>query len=199
MTLPSTKLARDAATLAVLIGILSAGRSSLADHYQVPSGSMQPTVAIGDRILVSKLEYGLRVPFTTCHLWYFDPPQRGDVVVLESPETGETLLKRVGAVPGDVVAVRDGRLWLHGAAVPIAEHGDTVAERLGEGDHRIGLWHGGGPDFGPLPIPEDHFLVLGDNRGASRDSRVFGLVHRDAMLGKAAAVYYRDGLTWRAL
>jgi signal peptidase I len=194
-----TKVVRDAVRLAVLIVGLSAARSSLADHYRVPSGSMQPTVDIGDRIVVSKMEYGLRLPFSTFYFWYFDPPERGDVVVLESPETAETLLKRVGAVPGDVVAVREGRLFLRGAAVPVAPAGDTPAERLGETRHRIGLWHGGGPDFGPTPIPENHFLVLGDNRGASRDSRVFGLVHRDAILGRAEGVYYRDGFTWRAL
>jgi len=79
------------------------GRATLADQYHVPSGSMEPTVQVGDRVLVSKIAYGLRVPLTERYLARFAPPACGDVVVLVSPESGEVLLKRVAAVAGDRV------------------------------------------------------------------------------------------------
>ena len=93
--------------VALIAGSLAA-RSSLADHYHVPSGSMIPTVEIGDRIMVNKLAYGLRLPLTGAYLYEGADPQRGEVVVLRSPEDGTTvLLKRIAGVPGDVVTLRD--------------------------------------------------------------------------------------------
>ena len=175
-------------------------RSSLADHYQVPTGSMMPTVEIGDRIAVNKAAYGLRVPFTNTYFTEFSAPARGDVVVLESPrEEGLVLLKRVVATPGDVVQVRAGRIWLDGEPAPLDEHSGALVEQLGSSLHEIRLDQGGGQDFGPVLIPENSFLVMGDNRGQSLDGRLFGLVDRQAILGRAAGVYWRHGLVWRDL
>src|SRR5690242_7676686 len=98
--------------LALMAGLLMA-RSSLADHYYVPSESMLPTLAVGDRLVVNKLAYDLRLPFSSVSLWSRGGPARGDVAVLSSPEDGRTLVKRVVAVPGDRIAVRDGRLSLN--------------------------------------------------------------------------------------
>jgi signal peptidase I len=180
------RFARDAAFFIALIGGSFAARSSLADHYYVPSGSMKPTVEIGDRIVVNKLAYGLRVPFTDTLALRGSTPSRGDVVVLESPVDGITLLKRVVALPGDLVEVRGGRVVIRGVVQPES--------------HALGLERGGGPDFGPTVVPADRFLVLGDNRGDSMDGRFFGLVKRETILGKAAAVYVRDGkVGWHKL
>ena len=174
---------------AVLVVVIA--RSSLADHYEVPSGSMLPTVRIGDHVLVSKLAYGIRAPFIG-FVDQFGGPNRGDVVVLESPENGIVLLKRVIAVPGDTVAVLDGRLRLNGRDVAVViDHGE-LRELLGEA-HPISLAVGGGPNFGPMTIPAGKYLVLGDNRGDSRDGRYFGLVDRRAIFGRAFRVYWRDG------
>ena len=95
--------AREAIKLILVVAVALTGRATLADQYTVPSGSMEPTVRVGDRVLVSKIAYGLRVPLTEHYLARFAPPARGDVVVLVSPEDGRVLLKRVAAVPGDRV------------------------------------------------------------------------------------------------
>lgn len=164
-------------------------RASLADHYRVPSGSMEPTVHVGDRIVVSKAAYGLRLPLTDKYLVRFAAPARGDVVVIEPPDDeskhaadadvlGSVLLKRVVAVEGDLVEVRDGRVHIDGREVPEA---------------RISLDAGGGPDLAPLRVPAGKVLLLGDNRGNSRDGRTFGFVDRERVLGRAVSVIARDG------
>jgi signal peptidase I len=185
--------------LIVTLAVLSA-RSSLADHYYVPSGSMLPTVEIGDRIFVDKAAFGIRLPFTPFYVAHFSGPSRGDVVILNSPADGVVLLKRVVAVPGDEVLVRGGRLMINGQAIPIESDGDVLLEGLGKQPHPLKITAGGGRDFGPERVPEDHFLVMGDNRGDSFDGRYFGWVGRSAILGKAEAVYLRSGnICWRAL
>jgi signal peptidase I len=164
-------------------------RASLADHYRVPSGSMEPTVHVGDRIVVSKAAYGLRIPMTDTYLVHFAAPARGDVVVLEPPDDeaksatdadviGSVLLKRVVAVEGDLVEVKDGHVHIDGREVPEA---------------RITLDAGGGPDLGPVRVPRGKVLLLGDNRGNSRDGRTFGFVDRERVLGRAVSVVARDG------
>jgi signal peptidase I len=191
---------RDLLTLAGFALALLAARSSLADHYYVPTGSMMPTVFGGDRVVVNKLAYGIRVPFSDITATRFSGPERGDVVVLRSPEDGITLLKRVVALPGDEVAVLNGRLTINGVAVPVDDVGAEEIERLGAAVHPVRLTRGGGEDFGPTRVGPDRYLVLGDNRGESHDGRAFGLVERGAIMGRALSVWMRDGhLCWRKL
>ena len=139
-------------------------RASLADHYRVPSGSMEPNVHVGDHIVVSKAAYGLRLPLTETYLLHYAEPARGDVVVIE-PE-------------GDLVEVRDGHVRIDGHAA---------------NEHTLSLDYGGGPDLGPVRVPKGTVLLLGDNRGNSRDGRTFGFVGREQVLGRAFAVVARDG------
>ncbi len=194
------KQIKELASLAALVLGLLAARASLADHYHVPSGSMQPGIEIGDRILVDKRAYGLRVPLTHLYLVRTAQPSAGQVVVLDSPETGEVLLKRVVAGPGQQITVRDGRLWLDGRAVETWAGADGILEQLNGVVHPVRLTAGGGPAFGPVRVPADHVLVMGDNRGNSHDGRMFGFVHVDAVLGRALGVFLSDdGLTWRSL
>ena len=157
--------------------VMLTARASFADHYRVPTGSMEPTVHVDDHVLVEKAAYGLRVPLTTTWLLRYGGPRRGDVVIVD---TGEpvVLLKRVAAIGGDVVAVRGGRVFLNGAPAE---------------DPNAGLEAGGGPDFGPERVPEGAVFVLGDNRGDSRDGRFFGFVAESRVLGRARAVVARDG------
>jgi signal peptidase I len=208
-------LRRDGLFVLVLAATLFAARASLADHYVVPSGSMEPTVAVGDHVCVNKLAYGLRVPESEVYVLPASGPARGDVVVLDSPTDGEVLLKRVAAVPGDRVAVTDGRVTidridgvavppvpagLTPAASPDERGGDALLEQLGRHVHRVSLDFGGGPDLPRTVIPAGRYLVLGDNRGNSRDGRYFGLVARGAILGRAEAVCIHDGKpVWHGL
>lgn len=164
-------------------------RASLADHYKVPSGSMEPNVHVGDHIVVAKAAYGLRLPLTDTYVLHFAKPARGDVVVIEPPDAesrhatedgviGAVLLKRVVAVEGDLVEVRDGHVKIDGRPAPEAT---------------LSLDAGGGPDLGPVRVPAGKVLLLGDNRGNSRDGRTFGFVDREHVLGRAFAVVARDG------
>ncbi len=186
-----------------MVGIVMvslAARSSLADHYHVPSGSMRPSVEVGDRLVVNKLAFGLRVPWTSLYLWETEGPARGDVVVLTSPEEGIVLLKRVVAVPGDRVEVRGGRLSLNGAPVPIDDDGHPWLERLETRVHPVRITRRGGPAFGPRLLGPREYLVMGDNRGESRDGRIFGPVDRSLLLGRALGIYRRDGsFTWQGV
>lgn len=193
------KLLREAAIfIAVAIASLSA-RSSLADHYRIPTGSMEPTVHVGDRVVVLKAAYDLRLPFSDVVLAAFDPPERGDVVVLDSPEQDMLLLKRVVAIAGDRVAIREGEVWIDDERYAIAMAGGEVIEFLGE-RHELSMDRGGGPDLAETIVPAGHYLVLGDHRGDSRDGRSFGMIPRSAIRGRAVAVYFSEGaLQWRGL
>lgn len=193
-------LRRDLVTVAIALTIVVSARSSLADHYFVPSGSMLPTVEPDDHVLVDKLAYGLRLPLFDGYAVHFSPPARGDVVVLLSPDEGNVLLKRVVGVPGDRVTVTDGTVVIDGQAMPVVERGGASIEELGAIDHAVTFADGGGPDFGPVRIPEGRYLVLGDNRGNSRDGRYFGLVARDAIMGRVQGIILRHGApTWLGL
>ena len=190
--------------LLVFALVLVFARASLADHYVVPSGSMEPTVHVGDRIFVNKAAFGWRVPLTGVWLGHPRMPARGSVIVLDPPEPGPgpVLLKRVVALPGDVVKVRGGRLQINGESVPVetvvSEPG-TLVEHLGP-PHHIQLGFGGGPDWGPEVVPEGKLLVLGDNRGNSRDGRYFGFIDVTLVRGRAVGIYARSGRpTWRDL
>ena len=192
--------ARFVLPLAAFAMILLSARSSVADHYRVPTGSMRPTVQVGDRLFVNKAAYGLRLPFTSAYVTEFDGPTNGDVVVALSPEDGGLLVKRVVAVPGDHVAVRGGLLWLNGAPVRVERSTEGLLEHLGSRPHRIRLDAGPGPAYGPLRIPARRYLLMGDNRGDSHDGRLFGLVKRSAIRGQVLGVYFRGGgFTWKAL
>lgn len=190
------RLLRDALSLVAFLAVALTARASLADHYVVPTGSMIPTVLEGDRVFVSKAAYGLRVPMSRSWLFRWSEVRRGDVVVLESPVEEIILLKRVVALPGDTVEVRAGKVILNGRAVASTEDQETLDGRV----HPLNLRSGGGPDFGPKKVPAGQVLVMGDNRGNSRDGRMFGFVDEASVLGRAVAVYSRDGsLVWDKL
>lgn len=192
----SRRWLRDGLSLVAFLGIALTARASLADHYVVPTGSMIPTVLEGDRVVVSKAAYGLRLPLSNAWVVRWSEPSRGDVVVLESPSDDIILLKRVVALPGDTVEVRDGHLILNGRKVKSNDKEELLDGKV----HALSMANGGGPDFGPSKVPVGKVLVMGDNRGNSRDGRMFGFVDEAKVLGKAVAVYSRDGsLVWDEL
>ena len=192
-------LRAEAMPLLAIVLLMTVARSSFANHYVVPTGSMEPTLMPGDRVAVNMMAYGLRLPFTDIALTTGTDPQPGDVVVFDSPRDGTRLIKRIVAVAGDRVELRDGCLaingrWLHAGTAPVVEtFGNTHAV--------LNLADGGGADIAALTIPAGQALVLGDHRGSSADGRYFGLVPLQAFYGKAVAVYYRrgEGPVWNRL
>jgi signal peptidase I len=188
--------------LVIFLVLMGLFRASVADWYEVPSGSMKPTIVEGDRIVVDKRAYDLRVPFTHIHLITWGNPHRGDIIVFDSKAAHERLVKRVVGVPGDVVWLHDNRLFINGIeatyrpadqAVPagIWQHGKplVVTEKIDGVSHEIAL-HSPYADFGPVKVPAGHYFVLGDNRDNSADSRYIGFVPRREILGRARGVAF---------
>lgn len=193
------RVRRDVAPMLLLLTLMLLARTSFANHYVVPSGSMQPTLEPGDRVVVDMTAYGLRLPFTDITLVARGTPRAGDVAVFKSPLDGTRLIKRVVAVGGDEVSLRNGLLAVGG--VQLAERFMPAVERFDDRLARLDLGDGGGPDIAWLRVPPGKLLVLGDHRGDSADGRVFGLVDADAVYARALGVYYRrgEGLVWKPL
>ena len=182
--------------LLIVAGIMAV-RSSFADHYYVPSGSMEYTLQAGDRVVVSKMAYGLRLPFTKIVLSGASPVARGDVVIFDSPRDGTRLIKRIVGIGGDRIALADGHLMVNGE--PAAISGSV--ERVGKHIATLNLEDGGGPDVTGLVVPTGMLLAVGDHRGSSLDGRYFGLVPESEVYGKALGIYRRktEGFVWRPL
>jgi signal peptidase I len=190
--------------LAMMVLIVGSFRSAVADWNDVPTGSMRPTILEGDRIVVNKLAYDLKVPFTRIRLWRWDVPRRGDIVILYSPQDGTRLVKRVIGVPGDRIAMVRDRLVVNGRPVvyePLAaaaipglgrrDPGEVLAEEdLGAREHAVMITPAVPAlrSFGEIVVPNGHYFVMGDNRDESSDSRFFGFVPGDAIVGRATAV-----------
>ncbi len=187
--------------LAMLL-VVSSLRSALADWNDVPTGSMKPTIEEGDRVVVNKLAYDLKIPFTTLELLKWGDPQRGDIVVLFSPIDGTRLVKRVVGVPSDRIEMRENQLFVNGRAAEWKEIGsqdDTeqgnslvVEENLAGRTHRV-MFTPQMPavrSFGPMTVPAGRYFVMGDNRDNSNDSRFIGLIERRRIVGKATAVAF---------
>jgi signal peptidase I len=185
----------------VLFGLF---RTAVADWNPIPSGSMHPGLLEGDVVFVNRLAYNVKLPLTDRVLARTGEPQRGDIATFSSPADGRRLIKRIVALPGETVQMRDRHLILNGVPVtyrpaPDARQADArrldgpalaVEETFGSRQHLI-HWsgeHAVAPDFGPLTVPANHYLMLGDNRDNSGDSRFFGLVERRLLIGKAERI-----------
>jgi signal peptidase I len=192
-------LLEDVLPLLVVSLIILAARSSVADHYVIPSGSMEHTLEIGDHVFVDKRAYGARIPFTDLELSAGARPARGEVVIFDHPHNGIRLIKRIVAVEGDVVSLRSGDLHIDGRSQRIDDAPPT--EQISGHVAALNLAYGGGHDIASMRIPAGHLLMLGDARGNSGDGRMFGLIEESAIYGKATGVIYRrgEGLTWREL
>jgi signal peptidase I len=190
--------ARETGHLLLLLLGLMAARSTLADHYYVPSGSMEPTLIPGDRVVVDKMAYGLRIPFTKIQIAKGEAVKRGEVAIFDSPRDGQRLIKRIVAVAGDEVMVRHGHLLINGKLMAPLDELDT--EVFGKRVVKLNMADGGGPDY-VATIPPGKLLAMGDHRGNSLDGRVFGLIDERAVYGRAIAVYFRsgDGFVWESL
>ena len=152
--------------------------------FTIPSESMKPTIEIGDHLLVNKFIYGIKVPFTSIHLFLLRSPQWGDVIVFIYPmEPDKDFIKRVIGVGGDAVKIVNKHLYINGVEIP-DPHAVYRENTILLGDEQK-------PDnFGPVTIPQGSLFVLGDNRDYSLDSRSWGFVSSKDVVGKAFAIYW---------
>lgn len=198
-------------------------RQFVVEAFKIPSGSMIPTLTIGDHLLVNKFLYGPRIPFTDTRFFALQEPKRGDVIVFKYPENEDkNFIKRIVGVPGDKIEIRKGVLLINDREVPVRDvAGEPVPDRdaglfggrprvleeeLGTVKHRMQyLVDQRDKQFGPVTVPSDEVFVMGDNRDNSQDSRVWGFVKRNKILGKALIIYWswdgNDGrwLRWERL
>jgi signal peptidase I len=202
MAIDKKKVLYEIRVFVLMILIVSSLRSALADWNDVPTGSMKPTIQEGDRVVVNKLAYDLKIPFTTVNIVKWDDPKRGDIVVLFSPADGVRLVKRVVALPGDQLEMRDNQLFVNGqparqSPIQVSQSDETGTAYVLDEDlfghmHKMMI----SPDiqahrsFGPVTVPQGHYFVLGDNRDNSNDSRFIGFIQRRRIVGKAVAVAF---------
>jgi signal peptidase I len=179
-------------------------RTAVADWNPIPSSSMRPNLLEGDVVFVNRLAFDLKVPLTDTIVTHMGEPQRGDVVTFSSPADGTRLIKRLVALPGDVVEMRNEILSINGKPAQY-DAAEQVMEPAGEGQVpalRL-LEHAGGHarrvqfipqvdtparNFGPVTVPPGHYMMLGDNRDNSADSRFIGFVPRNLLIGRAERV-----------
>jgi len=188
----------------VFLLLLGTFRTAIADWNPVPSASMRPTILEGDVVFVNRLAYDLKLPFTDTILAHLGEPQRGDIVTFSSPRDGTRLIKRLVALPGDTVEMRDNHLLINGEAAEYASLGNESGAHVGQhgiaaaresesvaGSQRTVQWLPGSASrssFGPISIPAGRYLMLGDNRDNSEDSRYIGLVPREKLIARAERI-----------
>ncbi len=200
--------------LAVLAALFI--RWAFLEAYVIPSGSMLPSLLINDHIFVNKVVYGVRVPFSEKWLVKFSEPQRGEVIVFKYPRDKSTFfIKRVVGLPGDKIFYNKGSIYVNGQEVEKFEPKTEMdfswltekdfsrsgyfdskgnytyyREKLGDHEHSVLLRKGDIYDkFGPITVPEGNLFVMGDNRNNSSDSRVWGFVPDENILGRAMFVW----------
>jgi signal peptidase I len=188
----------------IFLLLLGLFRTAVADWNPIPSGSMHPNILEGDVVLVNRLAYDLKLPLTDRVIMSLRDPQRGDIVTFTSPRDGMRLIKRIVAIPGDRIAMLDKHLMVNGERASYAAlepeagrealdapwQAQLYREKLAGEQHAI-QWLPGAvarDNFEVLAIPEEQYLMLGDNRDNSADSRYIGLVPRRLLIGKAVRV-----------
>ncbi|SDN67550.1 signal peptidase I . Serine peptidase. MEROPS family S26A [Desulfonauticus submarinus] len=155
-------------------------RAFVIQAFKIPSGSMLDTLQIGDHLLVNKFIYGLRIPFTDKFIVKFSDPKFQDIIVFEYPlDPSKDFIKRVIGLPGDKIQVINKIVYRNGKKLiePYVKHTDPNIIPTRD-------------NFGPITVPEGKYFVMGDNRDESYDSRFWGFVDRNKILGKAFIIYW---------
>jgi signal peptidase I len=172
----------EAIVTALLLALLI--RAFVIQAFKIPTGSMIPTLVVGDHILVNKFIYGVKVPFTDDKVLPLKEPEREDIIVFKYPEDpSRDFIKRIVAVGGDTIESKDKVIYINGEPVkePYVQHTDDSI-RPGGVEPR--------DNFGPITVPEDEYFVMGDNRDQSYDSRYWGFVDEEAIKGEALIIYW---------
>jgi signal peptidase I len=167
--------------MAILLALFI--RTFLVQAFKIPSGSMLPTLQVGDHLLVNKLSYGLRIPIAGKRVMQVFKPEHDDVIVFVFPEDrSKDFIKRVKAVGGETIEIRDKVVYVNGQKIDDPYAYFAPNSRVLPGNLR--------DNFGPLTVPEGQVFVMGDNRDHSHDSRFWGTVPIDDILGKAFILYW---------
>lgn len=174
----------EAIVIAIVLALFI--RTFIVQAFKIPSGSMQPTLLIGDHILVNKFLYGVGIPFTDIKLLDIKKPGRGDVIVFIYPEDeSKDYIKRVIGLPGDTIQIIDKQIFLNGSP-----YHDSFGVYVDPVTMRRGLLNGNRDNFGPVTVPPNALFVMGDNRDHSADSRFWGFVNINKVRGKAFIIYW---------
>lgn len=189
----------EAALIAIFLALLI--RTFVVQAFKIPSGSMEPTLLIGDHILVNKFIYGVKIPFTDHYILQIKKPKRGDVVVFKWPKNEEKdFIKRVIGIAGDKIEIKDDVLYLNDKKIMTKYIGvykdkyinslNKYLEFFGENTHYVVDEYSKHEHFGPVIVPENSIFVMGDNRDNSHDSRYWGFVSLPKLKGKAMIIYW---------
>jgi len=171
----------EAAVIAILLALFI--RTFVVQAFKIPSGSMEPTLLIGDHILVSKFIYGIKIPFLQKTLIPINDPHRDDVIVFIYPvDKSKDFIKRVIGLPGEKIEVIDQKIYIDGKPYE-DKHGFFGNEGIKTGNPNT-------KNYGPKIVPDNHFFVMGDNRDHSYDSRFWGFVPSRSIKGKAFIIYW---------
>jgi len=183
--------------LLIALAVILFVRGSIVNQYLIPSGSMIPTLIVGDRVLVNRVAYDFKLPLMNTSLFRLGEPQRGDIVVFVNPSDGKVMIKRLIGIPGDEIQVDDGLVKLNGEMTARLEELTEDFERATAtypevmGDKKFFVQR---LRLAPkLPtqsfvVGEGEYLMLGDNRDNSQDSRFWGLVPRELLIGRAFGI-----------
>ena len=187
-TRPKGKLREYLEAFAVALLIALCVRTFVIQAFKIPSGSMENTLLIGDHIFVNKFLYGYHIPYTNGRVLQFASPKRGDIIVFLFPEDPrKDFIKRVIGLPGETLEIRNKVVLINGKPL----HEDYT--RFADGDAIDGFMRGR-DNLPPLKVPERKYFVMGDNRDRSYDSRFWGFVDEDVIVGKALFIYF--SLNW---
>jgi len=166
--------------IAIIIALFI--RTFIVQAFKIPSGSMEPTLLIGDHLLVNKFEYGIHIPFTEKKVFAYHKPERGDIIVFTYPvDQSKDFIKRVIGLPGETIEIRKKKIYINNklftGSYGTYRDPDTVTQVPRD-------------NFGPVVVPANHVFVMGDNRDRSYDSRFWGFVDYNKIKGKAWIIYW---------
>ena len=194
----------EAAVIAIVLALFI--RTFIVQAFKIPSGSMKPTLLIGDHLLVNKFIYGIKIPFADRFIVEFSRPKRGDIVVFKWPmDESKDFIKRVVGIGGDEVEIKENILYVNDERIKIEYVGEYIdtetslahryIETFGDGQHDVLDLNGKAGNmrynnFGPIIVPEGNIFVMGDNRDNSEDSRRWGYVTLNKIKGKALIIYW---------
>lgn len=201
-----------AESIGLALGVALLLRAFVVEAFQIPTGSMIPTLEVGDHIFVSKFSYAIGIPFTNVKLLELGKPKRGDIIVFKyPPDQSMDFIKRVVGLPGETIEMHHNEIFIDGRPMPreflpkpcTTKDGDNEVDELIRPcevwqenlDGRVHLTHQftnrtDASDFPPRKIPEGHYFAMGDNRDNSRDSRVWGYVPHELIKGRALIVWW---------